>query len=94
MINIARIRFIVKTVSKRDTIMEFILTDEPLQCLKDLVSIQKDGLLPISQTSMLIHPHVAYHDYEGLALDHSERGKKLESGGGGEWYHRRRSLER
>ena len=43
MINIARIRFIVKTVSKRDTILDFFLTDKPLQCLKDLVAIQKDG---------------------------------------------------
>ena len=41
------------------------------------VSIQKDGLLPISQTSMLIHPHIAYHDYEGLALDHSERERLI-----------------
>ena len=41
------------------------------------VSIQKDGLLPISQTSMLIHPHVAYHDYEGLALDHTERERLI-----------------
>ena len=53
---------------------------EDAQCVLHLhtndgvaVSIQKDGLLPISQTSMLIHPHIAYHDYEGLALDHTEK---------------------
>ena len=39
---------------------------EDAQCVLHLhtnggvaVSIQKDGLLPISQTSMLIHPHIA-----------------------------------
>lgn len=41
------------------------------------VSIQKDGLLPISQNSMLVNPHIAYHDYEGLALDHSERERLI-----------------
>ena len=53
---------------------------EDAQCVLHLhtndgvaVSIQKDGLLPISQTSMLIYPHISYHDYEGLALDHSEK---------------------
>ena len=57
---------------------------EDAQCVLHLhtndgvaVSIQKDGLLPISQTSMLIHPHIAYHDYEGLALDHSEKERLI-----------------
>ena len=33
------------------------------------------GLLPITQTSMIIHDHVAYHEYEGVALDLSERAR-------------------
>lgn len=37
------------------------------------VSAQKDGLLPLSQTAMLVHHDLAYHDYEGVALDHDER---------------------
>ena len=37
------------------------------------VSAQKRGLLPISQTGMIAMADVAYHDYEGIALDHDER---------------------
>lgn len=37
------------------------------------VSCQQHGLLPMSQHAMLIHDDVAYHDYEGVALDHDER---------------------
>ncbi len=37
------------------------------------VSAHKEGLLPLSQFSMLVIPHLAYHDYEGVALDHDER---------------------
>lgn len=37
------------------------------------VSAQKDGLLPITQTGMIARWDVAYHDYEGVALDHDER---------------------
>ena len=37
------------------------------------VSAQKEGLLPLSQTSMLVRHDLAYHDYEGVALDHDER---------------------
>ena len=32
------------------------------------VSAQDDGLLPLSQFSMLVRPHLAYHGYEGVAL--------------------------
>jgi ribulose-5-phosphate 4-epimerase/fuculose-1-phosphate aldolase len=32
------------------------------------VSAMKCGLLPISQHAMMVHAHVAYHDYEGIAL--------------------------
>lgn len=37
------------------------------------VSAQKDGLLPISQHAMQVHGFLAYHDYEGIALDLDER---------------------
>src|SRR6476620_11206747 len=37
------------------------------------VSAQKDGLLPISQQSMFPLPSLAYHDYEGLALNEAEK---------------------
>ncbi|MEM6535861.1 MAG: class II aldolase/adducin family protein, partial [Pseudomonadota bacterium] len=33
------------------------------------VSAQKDGLLPLSQTAMLVRSDLSYHDYEGVALD-------------------------
>jgi ribulose-5-phosphate 4-epimerase/fuculose-1-phosphate aldolase len=37
------------------------------------VSAQKGGLLPISQTAMACTADLAYHDYEGVALDLDER---------------------
>ena len=37
------------------------------------VSTQKDGLLPISQQAMLALASLAYHDYEGLALNEAEK---------------------
>jgi ribulose-5-phosphate 4-epimerase/fuculose-1-phosphate aldolase len=37
------------------------------------VSTQKDGLLPISQQAMFALASLAYHDYEGLALDENEK---------------------
>src|SRR5216683_4583797 len=37
------------------------------------VSAQKDGLLPISQQAMLARASLAYHDYEGLALNEDEK---------------------
>ncbi|HMJ24858.1 MAG TPA: class II aldolase/adducin family protein [Pyrinomonadaceae bacterium] len=37
------------------------------------VSAQKDGLLPISQQAMLALSSLAYHDYEGLALNEDEK---------------------
>src|SRR5437868_11268094 len=37
------------------------------------VSAQKDGLLPISQQAMLALASLAYHDYEGLALNEQEK---------------------
>ena len=37
------------------------------------VSTSKEGLLPLNQTAQLVLPDLAYHDYEGVALDHDER---------------------
>src|SRR5438270_3991071 len=37
------------------------------------VSAQKQGLLPISQQAMFTIASLAYHDYEGLALDEEEK---------------------
>ena len=53
---------------------------EDAQCVLHLhtddgvaVSAQADGVLPLSQFAMLARPHLAYHDYEGVALNHDER---------------------
>jgi ribulose-5-phosphate 4-epimerase/fuculose-1-phosphate aldolase len=37
------------------------------------VSAHQDGLLPLTQTAMLIRGDVSFHDYEGVAVDLSER---------------------
>jgi ribulose-5-phosphate 4-epimerase/fuculose-1-phosphate aldolase len=37
------------------------------------VAAQKEGLLPISQHALIVMPHLAYHDYEGIALNLDER---------------------
>jgi ribulose-5-phosphate 4-epimerase/fuculose-1-phosphate aldolase len=37
------------------------------------VSAQKHGLLPLSQQAMFVLSSLAYHDYEGLALDAGEK---------------------
>jgi ribulose-5-phosphate 4-epimerase/fuculose-1-phosphate aldolase len=37
------------------------------------VSAQKEGLLPLSQQAMFALASLAYHDYEGLALDGEEK---------------------
>ena len=42
------------------------------------VSVQEHGLLPISQTAMVIRNECAYHDYEGIALNHDERERLLD----------------
>ncbi|HEY8188844.1 MAG TPA: class II aldolase/adducin family protein [Pyrinomonadaceae bacterium] len=39
------------------------------------VSAQKNGLLPISQQSLLSLASLAYHDYEGLALNEDEKSR-------------------
>ena len=37
------------------------------------VSAHSEGLLPLTQTAMLIRGEVAFHDYEGVAVDLDER---------------------
>jgi ribulose-5-phosphate 4-epimerase/fuculose-1-phosphate aldolase len=37
------------------------------------VAAQEHGLLPISQHALKFYGKLAYHDYEGIALDHGER---------------------
>ena len=37
------------------------------------VSAQKDGLLPVSQQSLFVLSSLAYHDYEGVALNADEK---------------------
>jgi ribulose-5-phosphate 4-epimerase/fuculose-1-phosphate aldolase len=39
------------------------------------VSAQQDGLLPVSQQSIFVLSSLAYHDYEGVALEDDERGR-------------------
>lgn len=39
------------------------------------VSIHKDGLLPISQQALKFRGHLAYHSYEGIALDMEEQDR-------------------
>jgi ribulose-5-phosphate 4-epimerase/fuculose-1-phosphate aldolase len=39
------------------------------------VSAQVDGLLPLDQHAMMISGDIAYHDYEGIALDLDERDR-------------------
>jgi ribulose-5-phosphate 4-epimerase/fuculose-1-phosphate aldolase len=37
------------------------------------VSCQEGGLLQLHQTAMVFNDELAYHEYEGIALDHDER---------------------
>lgn len=37
------------------------------------VAAQQDGLLPLTQNACLLRPMLAYHDYEGVALNLDER---------------------
>jgi len=43
------------------------------------VSCQKQGLLPLNQMALQFHGRLAYHDYEGIALDHDERPRLVHS---------------
>src|SRR5919107_4618843 len=42
------------------------------------VSAHSEGLLPLTQTAMLIRGEVAFHDYEGVAVDLGERERLVE----------------
>ncbi len=37
------------------------------------VAAQASGLMPLSQHALIVLPRLAYHDYEGIALNHDER---------------------
>jgi len=37
------------------------------------VSAHSEGLLPLTQTAMLVRRDIAFHDYEGVAVDLDER---------------------
>lgn len=39
------------------------------------VAAHAEGLLPLTQTAMLIRNEIAYHDYEGVAVDLDERAR-------------------
>ena len=41
------------------------------------VSAQADGLLPLDQHAMMVSSDLAYHDYEGVALDLEERERLI-----------------
>ena len=42
------------------------------------VSAHNEGLLPLTQTAMLIRNDLAFHDYEGVAVDLGERERLVE----------------
>jgi ribulose-5-phosphate 4-epimerase/fuculose-1-phosphate aldolase len=46
------------------------------------VSAHGEGLLPLTQTAMLVRDEVAYHDYEGVAVDLDERERIIADLGG------------
>ncbi len=48
------------------------------------VSAQKEGLLPLSQHALICLPKLAYHDYEGIALNLDER-ERLVADLGDKW---------
>jgi ribulose-5-phosphate 4-epimerase/fuculose-1-phosphate aldolase len=39
------------------------------------VAAHSEGLLPLTQTAMLVRGDLAFHDYEGVAVDHDERAR-------------------
>lgn len=39
------------------------------------VSAQEEGLMPITQHAMRFHNRIGYHEYEGIAIDESERAR-------------------
>lgn len=45
------------------------------------VASQRAGLLPISQQAMVVHASLAYHDYEGIALNEEEKPRLVKDFG-------------
>jgi ribulose-5-phosphate 4-epimerase/fuculose-1-phosphate aldolase len=41
------------------------------------VSCTEEGLLPLNQFALMVYDRIAYHDYEGVALDEDERGRLI-----------------
>ncbi|MDG5496060.1 class II aldolase/adducin family protein [Niveispirillum sp. BGYR6] len=46
------------------------------------VSAMRDGLLPYTQTAMIAHHDLAFHEYEGIATDLAERARLVADLGG------------
>lgn len=46
------------------------------------VSAMRDGLLPLTQTAMIVHHDIAFHEYEGIATDLDERARLVADLGG------------
>jgi ribulose-5-phosphate 4-epimerase/fuculose-1-phosphate aldolase len=46
------------------------------------ISSMRDGILPLNQWSLQFHNRVAFHDYEGIALDLAERERLVADLGG------------
>ncbi len=46
------------------------------------VAAQAEGLLPLSQHALIVLPRLAYHDYEGIALNHDEKERLVADLGG------------
>jgi ribulose-5-phosphate 4-epimerase/fuculose-1-phosphate aldolase len=42
------------------------------------ISMLEEGLLPLSQTAMLFYNNIAFHEYEGIALDLDERKRLID----------------
>ena len=45
------------------------------------VSAHAEGLLPLTQAAMIVREDIAYHDYEGIAVDLGERERLVEDSG-------------
>lgn len=50
------------------------------------VSAQKEGLLPLSQFAYITWPSLAYHDFEGLALNREEQPRLVEDLGNNNYF--------
>jgi len=48
------------------------------------VSVQADGLLPLTMPALLLHGHIGYHDFEGVTVNEAER-ERLGANLGSNW---------